>query len=73
MPTDHGPRSKLIRAGLCLGLLKEEPKEDMVGGVLGSFKATLDQAGHFANDVLAYGKLVHSCLSAVLSNIDDMR
>lgn len=45
----------------------------MVGGVLGSFKAMLDQAGHFATDVLAFGKLVHSCLSSVLTNIDDMR
>jgi hypothetical protein len=59
---------------LCTSLPKaSELKEDMIGGILGNFKALLDQAGHFANDVLAFGKLVHSCLSAVLSNIDDMR
>lgn len=45
----------------------------MIGGILGTFKGLLDQAGHLASDVRGFGKLVHSVLSSVLNNIDDMR
>lgn len=55
------------------GLLKEEQATDVIGGILGTFKGLLDQAGHLASDVWGFGKLVHSVLSSVLNNIDDMR
>lgn len=55
------------------GLLKEEQSIDVVGGTLGSFKGLLDQASHLASDVSGFGRLVHSVLSSVLNNIDDMR
>jgi hypothetical protein len=54
-------------------LLKEEQPTDVIGGILGTFKGLLDQAGHLASDVWGFGKLVHSVLSSVLNNIDDMR
>lgn len=54
-------------------MLKEEQATDVIGGILGTLKALLDQASHLATDVRDFGKLVHSFLSSVLTNIDDMR
>jgi hypothetical protein len=54
-------------------MLKAEMEGDMISGILGNLKASLDLAGHVSTDQWAFGKLIHSLLSSALVNIDDMR
>lgn len=63
-----------IRADLHADLLKDETsREDLVGPTLPVLKAMLDSAQTSATAPGLFPKVVHSILSACITNLDDMR
>lgn len=70
---DAGERADLLVVGVHLfgDLLRDENPKDVVGGCLPVLKTLVD--GVILADKEKGGKVVHGLISAVLTNVDDMR